>query len=757
MDKAPYGKVTSLTDSDLQRYSEDAVLSDLPEPLKSANEENKVNRFPSIDPSDLAIEDLDPYSEQHRIYRSRSYTLPPSSTPPSAFKLPRSKSVHFEDQGRGSRSFINRVSDEEKSLLYSDSTTEFHKEKTRERVQECLTGLFATEIGSSFAKTVNKDAQCPKSVSVTPESDIENKVLFEGNPDGELSDTSPDQHPTEDKNFNSREEAGEVEGWNQINYEGEDEPGKETFKKLSELYDKYFSGLAHGCDNISELIGCLDSGISDSLQQTKFCQSLLDTEQKRSAQVEKDMERWKKQFSDINMKYEELDKIYSERQDRLENEIGHISDNTSREIETLKRVNGDLELRIKKEAEAHERQASENKKLTEQNKLLLKEKESFSLKYSETLKENKSLKMEIKNIEATSTTKHLALEKKIDELRDKLDSVTSDNKVLVFSKQQLESKLERHIVRIESLGTSDKEMKAVIVLKDSKIREQLECNQALRKSLEDYKKVTSELTEEIQKMSGSMEAKNLESSQSKAEIKKLCFERDSILQSLENLRGKIADGSKELEEAESRNSEALKQLQALCEKQQQEASRFTEELEQKNHEMKELGKEMVEKDAKLNELEQEVKKRKAKFQTCFNGFQTAKWSNTFAVETMRKLLKSTYESLVPLIPRETASENAQLYYEVSRIDVFTKENQSVLTRLTTALIESNRQVMRAYADLSEALSKERRARDMSQKESMTVIRKLARANRNMKQGPRRWVDAAVKLDKSAVSAEEKSI
>lgn len=752
LDKAPYVKVTSLTDSDLQQYSEDAVLSDLPEPVKPAGEKKETEEFSSIDPSDITIEDLDPYSEQHRIRRSRSYTLPPSSTPPSAFKLPRSKSVHFADQGRSSGSVINRASDEENSLIYSDSTTELHKEETRERVQKSLTGLFATDIGSSFAKTADINAQAPKSVSVTPESDIENKeVTFEGNSDEELSDTSPDQ-PSGSKIFYSGEEADKVGSWNHTIH---DENEKEVFKKLSELCDKYFPEMPHGCDNINELITSLDSGISDSVQQSKFCNSLLDTEQKRAAQVEKDMEAWKKQFSDINLKYEELDKIYSERQDRLENEIGHISDNTSREIETLKRVIDDLELRVKEETEAHEKQLFENRKLIEQNQLLLKEKDASNLKYSETSKENRSLKMKIEKIETVSTTKKIALEKEINELKEKLDSMISDNKALAFSKEQLESKLERNIVRIESLSTSDKEMKAVIVLKDSKIRGQLECNEALRKSLENYKKLTSELTEKIQKMTKAIEAKDLENSLSKAEIKKLCFERDSILQSLESLRGKIADGSKELLEAESRNAEALKQLQALCEKQQQEATRFTEELEQKVREKNELVKIMAQKDAKCNELEQEVKRRKVKFQTCFNGFQTAKWSNTFAVETMRKFLKSTYESLVPLIPRETASENTQLYYEVSRIEVFTKENQSVLTRLTTALIESNRQVMRAYAELSDTLSKERRARDITQKESMAVIRKLARANRKMKQGCN-WADAATKVDNSAIPGGEKS-
>lgn len=108
-----------------------------------------------------------------------------------------------------------------------------------------------------------------------------------------------------------------------------------------------------------------------------------------------------------------------------------------------------------------------------------------------------------------------------------------------------------------------------------------------------------------------------------------------------------------------------------------------------------------------------------------------KWSNNFTVETMKKLLKSTYEAMAPFLAREAASANAQLYYEVNRIMVFSKDNQTSLTELTTALVESSRQVSREYAETLEALRMEKKGRAESQRESMAVIRRLARTNRRM--------------------------
>ncbi|PSK39794.1 hypothetical protein C7M61_001602 [Candidozyma pseudohaemuli] len=733
-EKGPTIRVTSLTDSDLQRYREDNGLSDTKCDTSNDKTEKKEcakNFFSGIDPSDITIEDLDPYADKNRVRRSRSFTLPPSK-PPSAFKLPRSKTVHFADQSESLKRFRKRVSEEESSLVYSDESADLRG--VHGKVQERLTGIFKEE-DYEFKAAEEEDAKPAEgSTSVEVAANEESS----GSPlDEELTvrEKEVEELPYMSSGDSISPDMADLDvlpdtkDWDHTIYVSCDENGRNITKQLSDLYQKHFPGTNLDFDDLGELIISIDSGIGDSIQQNKFCQSLLASEKKRANDAEADVEAWKQQFDEINSKYEELNDIQTERQNRLEGEIEHILEKSSKELEASNEVIKDLRDQLRANSERCDDQKHAIEALTEKEGVLMKQKESLESDLSKAFRENESLKKAIEEIKnklledlKANSLRVIDLKSENNDLKHSLDATNQDREALWTTKVDLERKLQDYIIKIESLGTAEKECKATIRQKEALIAEKVSIIKNFESNAQKHEEVSEALTRKNLELKIGLETCQTEKSNFEARVKEL--------------GRKVDDGSKELKEVESKNLEALKQLRDLFNKQQEKAAQSSKKLEIKELERKLLDQKVVDLNAEVLQLKKEVKTRRANFHTCFDGFETMKWSNNFTVETMKKLLKSTYEAMAPFLAREAASANAQLYYEVNRILVFSKDNQTSLTELTTALIESSRQVSREYAETLEALRVERKGRAESQRESMAVIRRLARTNRRMQKASR---------------------
>lgn len=748
-EKGPTIRVTSLTDSDLQRYHEDNGLSDTKRDTSTDKTEKKEcpkNFFSGIDPSDITIEDLDPYADKNRVRRSRSFTLPPSK-PPSAFKLPRSKTVHFADQSESLKRLRKRVSEEESSLVYSDESADL--KGIHGKVQERLTGIFKEE-DYEFKAAEEEDSN-PAEGSTSVEAAANQESSRSPLEDEELTvrEKEVEELPELSSGDSISPDMADIDvlpdtkDWDHTIYVSCDENGRNIPKQLSDLYQKHFPGTNQDFDDLGELIISIDSGIGDSIQQNKFCQSLLASEKKRANDAEADVEAWKQQFDEINSKYEELNDIQTERQNRLEGEIEHILEKSSKELEASNEVIKDLRDQLRENSERCDDQKHAIEALTEKEGVLMKQKESLESDLSKAFRENESLKKAIEEIKnklledlKANSLRVVDLKSDNNDLKHSLDATNQDREALWTAKVDLERKLQDYIIKIESLETAEKECKATIRQKEALIAEKVSIIKNFERNAQKHEEVSEALTRKNLELKIGLETCQTEKSNFEARVKELGVERESFLQSLESLQRKVDDGSKELKEVESKNLEALKQLRDLFNKQQQEAAQSSKELENKELERKLLDQKVVDLNAEVLQLKKEVKTRRANFHTCFDGFETMKWSNNFTVETMKKLLKSTYEAMAPFLAREAASANAQLYYEVNRIMVFSKDNQTSLTELTTALIESSRQVSREYAETLEALRVERKGRAESQRESMAVIRRLARTNRRMQKASR---------------------
>lgn len=740
--KGPTIRVTSLTDSDLQRYREDNGLSDTKCDVSTDKKENKDLRkdiFPGIDPSDITIEDLDPYADKNRVRRSRSFTLPPSK-PPSAFKLPRSKTVHFADQTESLKRFKKRVSEEESSLVYSDESADLRD--IHGKVQERLTGIFKEEDCEFRTDEDTKPAEGSSPIKVTVNQERS------GSPLGDEELTIPEKIGEELSGLSSGDCLSpdmpnldvlpDAKDWDHTIYVSCDENGRNISKQLSDLFQKHFPETNLDFDNLGELIISIDSGIGDSIQQNKFCQSLLASETKRANDAEADVEAWKQQFDEINSKYEELNAIQTERLNRLEGEIEHILEKSSKELEASNEVIKDLDEQLRESSRSCENQKHAIEAFTEKEGVLSKEKESLESDLLKSFRENDSLKKAVEDIKRklledlrANNLRVIDLKSENNELKESLDATNQDRESLWKAKVDLERKLQDYIIRIESLGTAEKEYKAIIRQKDATIAEKMNIIENFESHAQKHNEVSKALARENSLLKEDLETCRTEKLKSQARVEELCVERDSFLQSLASLQDKVEDGSRELKEVESKNLEALKQLRELFDKQQQEAAQSSKELENKELGRMLLERKVVDLNAEILQLKKEVKTRRANFHTCYDGFETMKWSNNFTVETLKKLLKSTYEAMAPFLAREAASANAQLYYDVNHIMVFSKDNQTSLTELTTALVESSRQVSREYAETLEALRMEKKGRAEGQRESMAVIRRLARTNRRM--------------------------
>lgn len=694
------------------------------------SEQPKQAELPTIDPLNITIEDLDPYAKPNRMRRSKSFSFQPSSKPDPGFKLPRSKSVHFADQlGKPVKSKKPATPDD-KSLVYTNSSGDAEKESPYQSIHNRLLGIFFKSESPE-----PKEPQLEKAVKC-----LSHNLLVSGDVshEPELGDAYMDEKPVEA--LKCVEDGEEGDEWDDSDDIFEDKDEIPALEKLSTLYQKYFSSLQLEGDDLDNVISGIDFGINDTLQETKFCKALLSTAEKRADEAENDTKDWKEKFTESSNIYEKLKQEASQREAELEKKLKAAMLESSSSLSSL---NEKLELcksELKQKDKKIEEQNNLLQQITDEIKLLTKENQKAAVRCTNASYERDSLKQRINEIESSVTQDIKAKDKVISALKlEKQDfeklltaKVEEVKSISSISNDQ-EDKLQVLKQKIEEFETSKAEMESIICVKDAKILEQEERSDAIESSMIQLKKTNLSLNEDLVQFKKTIDDLRADNIKAMEKNEMLRSERDAILIKLESMQSKISEGTKELEDAEKKNAEALDQLKALYLRDQEQASEYTVKLEHQEAAKKELEELLAHKEALINKLQEEVNKRRLNFHKCFEAYQMISWSNKFAMDSLKRHLKESYEAMAPFFLPESASDYTGLYYQLVLLPSFNKDNQAVLTRLTTALVESNRQMVKRYIETYDNLNREKSISLGQHKELIEVIRSLKGQRRRQKE------------------------
>lgn len=676
-----------------------------------------LSSLPHIDPLDITIEDLDPYSDQHKVRRSKSFSFHPTPKPDPSFKLPRSKSVHFADQIGRKNGILKSIwggsaAPEDSSLVYSESLADPSKE-AHENLNHRLQNMFGND--ESEGDATKHNLQNEASVFAHDESKKE-ELELEASQNGTTIDYD--------------EESPSQILWDQTDeLSGELLPENDVYRKLSSIYLKYFSSLPLESGDVSEIIQSLDTGIGETIQESNYCKALLVNSENRVKGAEEEAEVWKDKFFEADKEFAERQRKHMEDYNNLELEFKRSTEEAFAEIEKLNKTFETLQAESRKRNEEFEMQTKDYEVVLQQNSVLLQEKESASIRVSNAVEEKEILKQRLKEIETSflvdlkaKDTELSALKSECQKLKLNVASKVEEIDQLNAERNDLASKLESSQCKVETLQEAKLDLENKVNVRVSNYKELEECNLDLRKNLDLYEAECISFETQITKFKTRISNLDADLMQSQLEKEQATQEKLKIHELLETLQKQIAKNNEELGSFKCENDKALEQLKAL----KLDLGSKNEQLEILKAEKARTEDELSKQVALVAKLTNEVAKRRSDFKTCFDACQKLQWSNRFVVDSSRRLLKSTYEALAPVFLPQSASDYAQAYYEFIRIGIFSPENQMTLTNLSTELIGAVRQMVKLYAEAHDAIAAEKVERIDFQKTSMAAITKMAR-------------------------------
>lgn len=679
--------------------STDMAASSEKEPPQPHN----LSQFSSVEAFDISIEDFDPYSEPQKMRRSKSFSYQPASKEELGFKLPRSKSVHFAELARPST--VRGPSADEASLKYSSSVDE---DKGKPAIPQTLLGILLTgasklifnkkstvvdletegekDAEGSFEKVVSK--KCPTSPVIVDEVALQ-KI-------GTQSDKIP-----ENKDHDHSED---------------------VYNKLSTVYLKYFSSLKLDAVDLDGLVASIDSGIENAVQETRFCKDLLRAAEHKAKDAEEEATGWRNLFEERDKQLEDLDKRSKEDFANLK----RLHEEKVREVTTQNSLVDDLTHQLK----AIDKDSADNiKDLNNRIHVLANDRDSYEAKMRKMTQERDALKRELEEIEGKLRENMKMKNLEISRLRSSNEALKSGKELADISSKvthELELQLQECTNTIERLEVSNEELNRAVDIKNFRIEELL----ASRGKLEDLVSVQEEKLKnsmcEMARFGDLLENCQDDALQMRSKNERLQSEKEDMLRTMESLDSRISENSKELLLARVQGEDASKQLQSVTLKANDKYAEYRNEVERLTGENKKLEDELTKKISLNHDLNADIKRRKKHFTVCLDCLKKVSWSNDFAVEALRKLLKNTYETLAPAFPHGSISEFAQNYYEVFRINSFTPRNLLVIANLSTSIVEVMRQVVSTHIDVRQALEEERLIRKGYQKDALSVISKITK-------------------------------
>lgn len=130
--------------------------------------------------------------------------------------------------------------------------------------------------------------------------------------------------------------------------------------------------------------------------------------------------------------------------------------------------------------------------------------------------------------------------------------------------------------------------------------------------------------------------------------------------------------------------------------------------------------------ANVAKLETELKNCNLKEKAKHKHYQQILSSNIFAVETLRKFVKSTFEVLTPIFHPDSINQFTQAYYEYAEVKVFEISHHSSVTLLCTFILTAIRDLVKEWMKTERKLEVEIENRLKYQKEVLATFLKIAR-------------------------------
>lgn len=130
--------------------------------------------------------------------------------------------------------------------------------------------------------------------------------------------------------------------------------------------------------------------------------------------------------------------------------------------------------------------------------------------------------------------------------------------------------------------------------------------------------------------------------------------------------------------------------------------------------------------ANIAKLETELKNCHLKEKAKHKHYQQILSSNIFAVETLRKFVKSTFEVLTPIFHPDSTNQFTQAYYEYAEVKVFDLSHHSSVTLLCTFILTAIRDLVKEWMKTERKLEVEIENRLKYQKEVLATFLKIAR-------------------------------
>lgn len=581
---------------------------------------------------DILLQSIDPF-DKNQLKHSRSFCLPVKSRSVIS-GIPRSKSVHFDEQ-------------ELSTLKYSS--------RSKEAIAEKLAAPFSEvqSIASAYSqKTSSSDSDSDKSIPVKKVR--EDLKAFLTYPEEQVDDDTSSDSSTEEESTIL-------------------EQPLETNDALHSVYTKIclVAGLEVPKSRLSdeELKVSIDAGINDAMEAIAFSKKEILESEARSREK---AAQFKKLREEVKQKEEALK--------QLEATCQEVKEENSR-----LRV-----LMVNREAPSKMRNA----------------------------------RSELKDAQAK-------LERMLRESQAKIADLISRASVNSAQMDELKATNEHSLAKLTAINDRCNKEKQVLQDEIADLKRQVyEYKLAAATVSEDHESSIHSLKEELSKWKESEQAAS-------SEARKAVQQYNEAMKRLDELA--LCLQAKE---------QTARLLEKLLETKNEEISKLREECQSKTTNLEELTKHVQTVstyedavktyNATIESLSKQVEEGRLHATNCQSAF-TAKTkrdalvvqqisdlqaSHQILVEQQRKCIKLVFEALAVLLYDESAQHFAQMYYELSRINIFNRDNQHIPHFLATFLSNAVRDLVKLYKKNEEVLSTEIKSRHRYQKEVLDTIGKI---------------------------------
>lgn len=626
---------------------------------------------------------IDPFDKEHTIKRSRSFSFKLIPKIENAFRLPRSKSVHF-----------------------AETEFEVFKDKSNEKETKSFPKTTAPEIEDHSSSSVYTP-ETSDSVDTSDETIQRVRTslgdIFEGCNESEEAESSDDTLTTtesEEKQPPCNSSTNEVS-----------DDLYEIYSKLSQLC----SLLTNPCLNNQQLQVNIDAAIADVTEAIEFNKKTNLELETRLREVARENENL---LETLKLKERIIEKLKTN-EDKLQCHIQTLTENAaSMQEESTKKFQSEIEsLKLELEEQKSESETRMIRKIEETEERYSKENSSSSSCGTDCQSKEQELQRQVLSLK----TDHVKLGK---ELTSRIDELQALNRRMDFDFKRRELETERELKRLgDELKKANeyvKEVEETLLKRDHLIV-------SVQKQLQTREEELSEKIHKVQELEGEIE-----------ELLEESEKNEEVYLEMTSLKAELTEMQQELEELREDNNEILEQemdslksemdtLQAelqrmkcesgKAEKLQKEKSLLKIDLESTRHQVLELKTQ----NEKLQDNNHALKK---KLLENSEGVPELRTSNQFLVSSMRTLIKSGFETLAPMFYPESTEQFTQVYYEYARVVLFNETHQQLLAFLITFILNAFRDLVHQHAKNEKMLEQEIANRLQYQKEALHTITRI---------------------------------